>query len=383
MTLHEINARAGKMFRGFFAILALGLAGFAAQERAEAAPSPSIAELSRRVAKLSGARVDPALAQAAQRHARAVAEDTTRATRSELERAVGREGLADALIVPFSIVGARRAALDEALLAFTRDTAKGRAPTHVGVALAHRGGRLALVALFSRRLVELAPLPARLKPTRYTLRGRAASPDPVSAWVLGPCRETCGAVRGATVVRKKDVLAVEVDLTRRGWYLVELFVDGARGPEPAALWRVAVGKAGKAGPWPGDTVPNTPPSYQIGRARRAADLAPLVASATLSKAAQGHAEAVCRSGLAVHVLKPGDTPTTRARAAGFEGDVTENVAIATTAPQAHHNIMWSPGHRRNVMDPTAAYLGIGIATRPAAPGVAPSTCLVELFGQTL
>ncbi|MEQ9503576.1 MAG: CAP domain-containing protein [Deltaproteobacteria bacterium] len=342
--------------------------------------------MSRRVAKLSGARVDPALAQAAQRHARAVAEDTTRATRSELERALGREGLADALIVPFSIVGARRAALDEALLAFTRDTAKGRAPTHVGVALAHRGGRLALVALFSRRLVELAPLPARLKPTRYTLRGRAASPDPVSAWVLGPCRKTCGAVHGATVVREKDVLAVEVDLTRRGWYLVELFVDGARGPEPAALWRVAVGKAGKAGkvdPWPGDTVPNTPPSHQIGRARRAADLAPLKASSTLVKAAQRHAEAVCRTGLAVHVLKSGDTPTTRARAAGFEGAVTENVAIATTAAQAHHNIMWSPGHRRNVMDPTATYVGIGIATRPAAPGVAPSTCLVELFGQTL
>ncbi len=378
MTLHEINARAGKMFRGFFAILAVGFAGFAVAERAEAAPSPSIAELSRRVAKLSGARVDPALAQAALRHARAVAEDTTRATRTELERAVGREGLADALIVPFSIVGPRRAALDEALLAFTRDTAKGRAPTHVGVALAHRGGRLALVALFSRRLVELAPLPARLAPTRYTLRGRAASEDPLSAWVLGPCEKTCGAVRAATVVRKGDVLAVEVDLTRRGWYLVELFVDGARGPEPAALWRVAVGQAGA---WPGDTVLATPPARQIARARRAADLAPLEASATLSKAAQRHAEAVCRTGLAVHVLKPGDTPTTRARAVGFEGTVTENVAIATTATRAHHNIMWSPGHRRNVMDPTAAYVGIGMATRPAAPGVAPSTCLVELFGR--
>ncbi len=378
MTLHEDNARAAKMFRRFFAIFALPAAVWAGVRPVEAAAPPSIAEMSRRVAKLSGARVDPTLAQAAARHARAIAQDTRRATREDLTRALEREGLADALLLPFSSVGTRRGALDEALLAFTERSARARAPTHVGVALAHEGDTLALVAIFSRRLVELAPLPRRLAPKRFTLRGRADPKLPVTALVLGPCRgATCGAVDPARVRRKQAVLTVDVDLRRPGWYFVELLADGPRGPETAALWRVAVGDAGPA---PGGAPSNAPVAHQIAKDREAHDLAPLEGSAALTRAAQAHAEAACRAGLAAHVLVPGEDPSTRARAAGFEGAVTENVAIAPTAGHAHHNILWSPGHRQNVLDPTAAFFGIGIAQRPAAEGVASSVCVVELFG---
>lgn len=343
------------------------------------ARSAPVADLSRRIAKLTGVRIDPALASAAGRHARQIAKDTGRATRQDVKRAVEREGLADALLLPFSSVGHDRAALEAALLAFAEKTAKPRGPTHVGIALVGDGATKALVAIFSRRLVELAPLAARVPLGTATLRGRAPARRALTALLLGPCRgDACeGAVRALPVTRRGDVLRVDLPVDRAGWYVAELLTDEGRGPETAALWRFS---AGAPVPPPPRRPPHAAPEAQIRAAREDAGLAPLARSAPLDAAARAHAEAACRAQIAAHVLRPGDTPRRRAAAAGYRGAVTENVAIATTAAEAHHNIMGSPGHRRNVLDPVATELGIGVAARETAAGLAPGVCLVELFG---
>ena len=342
----------------------------------ESAPA---ADLSRRVAKLSGARVDPALGEAARRHALEIADDTKKATWRRMKLAVEREGLADAILLPFSSVGTDGVALEAALFDFASRAAKVRAPTHVGVARLVTGPEHTIVAIFSRRAVDLAPLPARVD-DRLTLRGRSSAKS-LEALVFGPCRgRRCqGGVRRLEVQRKKDVVRVDVPAFRRGWYVVELVADGPRGPEPAAVWWFAAGK--KAG-----RRPKVSPRAGVGakaaidRARATAELAPLEADERLTKAAERHARAVCRAGVAAHVLPDGTDPTARARRAGYEGRVTENVAIARDAAEAHENFMWSPSHRENVLDPAATAVGLGIVKRKRSAGMTAGACVVQLFG---
>lgn len=381
MTLHLNNARSGKMFRRGLALTVVFTflridTGLTLAKTPENAPT---ADLSRRVAKLSGARVDHALAEAARRHAQEIAKDTRTATWQRMKRAVEREGLADAILLPFSSVGTDGVALEAALFDFASRAAKARAPTHVGVARIANGSEQTLVAIFSRRAVDLAPLPARVD-DRLTLRGRSTAKG-LEALVFGPCRgPRCdGGVRRLPVQRKRDVIRVDVPADRRGWYVVELVADGPRGPEPAAVWWFASGK--KAGKRPAARPrAGVDAKTAIDRARSTAELAPLEIDERLTEAATRHARAVCRAGVAAHVLPDGTDPSARARKAGYEGRVTENVAIARDAAEAHENFMWSPSHRENVLDPAATSVGLGIVKRKRSAGMTAGACVVQLFG---
>ncbi|MCK6552433.1 CAP domain-containing protein, partial [Myxococcota bacterium] len=103
--------------------------------------------------------------------------------------------------------------------------------------------------------------------------------------------------------------------------------------------------------------------------------------AALADAAQAHADRACALAIAAHVL-PGDpsTPADRARRAGYDGRVAENVAIAPSVTRAHANLLATPSHRKNVLDPAAKSLGVGVATTSPAPGREPAFCVVELYG---
>ena len=156
-----------------------------------------------------------------------------------------------------------------------------------------------------------------------------------------------------------------------------------RGPEVGALWTMAVGVP--PGPIHTDTVSNTPDTSAglrslIEGAQTTAELSPLAPSEPLARAAQAHAEAICAARVAAHVLG-GKGPKDRAKAAGHEGPVSENVAIAGRVAKAHANFLLSPSHRANVLDPLAAELGLGIAVRPESPGLARAFCVVELYGR--
>lgn len=85
--------------------------------------------------------------------------------------------------------------------------------------------------------------------------------------------------------------------------------------------------------------------------------------ARLDAAAEGHANvmgAVAR--MAHDGLGDGD-PGARARAAGWTRSWGENVAVGQTSPeQVMVEWMASPGHRRNILDPTFTRLGVSYAT---------------------
>ncbi len=362
------------------AVITLILLFFTVPAGAEPRPSQLIEAVAVRASTGKPLIVDPSLSQAARRHARAILEDPARATRPRLEADLAREGLADAQLFPFSGLGEDSEALGAKLLEFA-DWARLRGATHLGLAFAEHGDRRALVAILSRRLVTLAPLPPSPKRGPVVVRGRALPGVRVEAFALGPCTTPLcleGHVEPRTVARRGDLLSLRVPIDRgKGRYTVELLAERDRGPEVAALWTFAVGvpRAEPAVP-PRSTQKNDAASLErlIAAVRSARDLAPLVRSAPLDRAAEKHAATVCRTLVAAHVLGGRDPPA-RARAEGFRGSVAENVAIAQTVESAHENFLLSPSHRVNLLSPTAVELGLGVAVR------GDTVCVVELYGR--
>lgn len=382
MKLYPFNGLSGVKFH--FAVLAVVLMG-------AAGPESSGPALARRAAKMAsgarGVRLDPALSKVAAKHASDVLEDFGSAQRERVKRALRKEGLADAQVWPFAAVGTDLPTTVARAERFARDQARPRGPTHVGAAVStDADGRHAVVVLFSRRTVALAPLPARLpRDRRLEVRGRVTGRAPLTALWLGPCGADCpGAPVALSVERAGDTLTVPLPAPAGpGRYVFQLVTDGPRGPEVAAHWvfrhRVA------AAAWPPsshraarDDVAEA--QARVDRLRSRLDLAPLAPHPALATAAAAYAQALCAGKITAHRLPGRAGVGERLKATGYPGRVAENVARAAHLAQAQDNLRFSPSHRRNLTDPFVAHLGVGVARAPAADGVAPSVCLVQLFG---
>ena len=114
--------------------------------------------------------------------------------------------------------------------------------------------------------------------------------------------------------------------------------------------------------------------------RAAAGLAALSPSAALAAAAQVHADDMAANGLSGHTGSDGSDMGSRVRRAGYDWRrVAENVAVGQGAPAAVvADWMDSPPHRRNILDPAVAELGVGYAAGPPV-GNAPGHFWVLVF----
>jgi uncharacterized protein YkwD len=100
----------------------------------------------------------------------------------------------------------------------------------------------------------------------------------------------------------------------------------------------------------------------VNQERAGHGLAPLAASDELQAAARGYAGAMASGGFFAHNGPDGSTPASRVEAAGYRGWswVAENIAAGQRSPeQVMSSWMNSPGHRQNLLSPTAREIGIG------------------------
>ena len=124
---------------------------------------------------------------------------------------------------------------------------------------------------------------------------------------------------------------------------------------------------------------------RVNAVRKSAGLPPLRRSLDLDRAAQAHARDLLARGYYSHVSPEGSTPLSRASAAGYRANhIAENLHDRT-APIEVVLEEWlrSPGHRRNLLDPGAAELGVGLAIGPGY-GLDPSgyrVVWVQSFGR--
>ncbi len=332
-------------------------------------------ELARTLARRADVARDPALDASARVHARDILQDSNRAQWERVKQAVTQEGIADAQFWPVAVYGSQPHALSRELLAIAQQQGAQRGATHVGLGVARKNGRWALVALFVRRLVRISPMTTALAPQGLILRGRTDQGADLEALWMGPCRDTeCkGTVRNLTIRPGETGWSIRVPPMRgAGAWTLELMVTTDRGPEPAVLWRF-----GNDEPAP---PPFGPPRKWVADFRARHRLAPLTPDRHLTLAARRHARKVCEKRQAAHILAGETNPDHRALDAGYLGRVTENVAVAPTAAAAHRDLLRSPSHRRNVMDPAAVHYGMAVLVAPARPGTRRIRCWVELFG---
>ncbi len=341
---------------------------------------PTVSAIAREAARLASPssrplHLDPALAEAAARHAREVLADERRATRDRLDAALRIEGLADAQLLPFASIGASTEAVREELMKLAETVVRARGMTHLGVAIAEENGKTALAAIFARRLVELSPLPRKVKRKSLAVRGRVDPKYRLEALLTGPCDESFVSctydARTVPHAVKNGVLAVPLDLSSGpGRYAFELVITEARGPEVAALWTFDYGEIKPSAP----SAASDDLGALIDDARTRRELAPMEMDPALTTAARAHAKETCETMIAAHVTEKSGDPSARAAAAGFKGRVLENVAIASSVSRAHVNLMKSPSHRRNILDPLAVKGGLAVVKKDGA------FCVVELFG---
>lgn len=99
----------------------------------------------------------------------------------------------------------------------------------------------------------------------------------------------------------------------------------------------------------------------VNKERTKAGLKPLKADPELAIVARAHSQDMFVRGYFAHVNPDGKDPFDRMKAANVSFRTAgENLALAQTLEIAHTNLMNSPGHRANILNPAFGRLGIGI-----------------------
>jgi len=101
--------------------------------------------------------------------------------------------------------------------------------------------------------------------------------------------------------------------------------------------------------------------------RSSQGLGPLQADATLEAAALDQARRMARSGRMAHTTGAGASFPVRMARGGVEGAAAENIAYGGFGPaELFQRWMDSPGHRRNMLNPS--YTRYGLASAQDSPG---------------
>ena len=99
----------------------------------------------------------------------------------------------------------------------------------------------------------------------------------------------------------------------------------------------------------------------INKERQKAGVKPLLMDPQLVPLARAQSDDMFRRGYFAHVNPDGKDPFVRMKEAGIQFQAAgENLALAQTVEIAHRNLMNSPGHRANILNPAYNRVGIGI-----------------------
>jgi uncharacterized protein YkwD len=107
----------------------------------------------------------------------------------------------------------------------------------------------------------------------------------------------------------------------------------------------------------------------INEERLAAGLIMLKEHKELRKLARSHARDMFEAGFAAHVSPGKGDLGDRAEKQGVKFLlIGENIALSPTIRGAHRNLMDSPAHRGNIVDPRFRYIGVGVTRSLSGEG---------------
>jgi uncharacterized protein YkwD len=221
--------------------------------------------------------------------------------------------------------------------------------------------------------IDLVPPPAATQ--------LSEKPVPLSGTVLAPyskpqvlLTDPLGQVMPLPIVVRGREFSGSLRCQSVGLYKIEVIGESKLGPQVLAnfVWPCAA------------TLPSLPPTAVgppvaqvmrtiaeseaellrlLNRDRAQARLGPLTLDARLSRIARAHSEEMVRKRSVFHHSPTTGTPEDRVRRAKIKNSIiAENLAQAPTEEEAERSLMDSPGHRRNILDPSLTQVGIGVAT---------------------
>ncbi len=244
--------------------------------------------------------------------------------------------------------------------------------THVGIGVVSKGvlpRELYITILLREKRSTLEPFPTLPLPGRaYRLAGEL---DPGFSKPMLVVTTPDGRVREEKIPLgpgNRFDTTVSFD-AGNGKYDVEITAEGRLGPAVLDLMRCYVGT-----PYPEpdttDRAVKTPSNLRlaermifdmVNRSRAEAGLAPLEYDDALAAVARGHSADMRANRFFAHVSPTHGDLTDRMKRAGIKGRrFTENIAANADLGSAHRGLMDSPGHRKNILDPEATRLGVGI-----------------------
>ncbi len=345
--------------------------------------APEVTPFERRVLDvLAGAMADHGsppcrptlrLTAAARAHARELVTAATarRIEPSVVRREIIRRGSVDPMVVPWAL--AARGELDvEGRRERLAERFGRRPPTHCGVGVVERGGRTVAVLVGVQRYVDLEPFPSRLaRGDRVRLEGRLAleyrSP---SVMVTTPL----GEVMSHQTLRRAGRFGAWLDFPLPGRYTIEVMAVGRQGPQIVALFPVFVDAPpsvmSPSEPSPSvaqDRHPDSPAVSlfrRLNHERRRIGVDPLEFDDQLTSLATAHSRDMVERRYFGHVSPTGTDLTARLDHAGLATlHAAENLVRGGSAARAHAQLMESPAHRANLLDPDLTHVGIGVIER--------------------
>ena len=222
--------------------------------------------------------------------------------------------------------------------------------------LAERG---MLAAVFTKRLVQLGPFPREVDPgSTHLLWGGMLQGANQPQFILST---PDGAVFQHAPEETRGLLWNTVYFPEEpGEYMLELMVR-QDGPQVASLFPVYVGQQAPRRPifklYPGidETADAQGLEGQfadlINRERRNREMPECNLHPSLVTDARRYSRVMADMGRLSHAL---------ARADQVGVDYTENISLSTSVHAAHGNLMSSPSHRRNILDRSVQFCGVGV-----------------------
>ncbi|MBX2811314.1 MAG: CAP domain-containing protein [Myxococcales bacterium] len=350
--------------------------------QADTLPIEALSLSSAIVRASSGLRPDRAMDVVATTHLREILDNPSAARIDVVRATLIRHGDNVTRLKPIALLGTNAKQRRKRLLKEVLASSRHQGFTHFGVAENAKG----VVVLLGRRLLSIIPPPTSLGQPLVRIRGRSLVPNiEIQAWQMGPCSEEHGECSArplqADVQRgSQDQFVATFATQKAGWWTLELTADIGLGPEVAMIRRIwaGAGEQRPLGRWPKISTPtcrtSAPPMCWLKELRRHYGEPRLLPDARLHNAATKHAQTICRAGWALHKLPGGTHPEQRARRAGFEGQLVENLAIGSTLGKAWKQLMESPIHLHGLLDDSTTHVGFGWVQSPNR------SCLVILMG---
>jgi len=222
-----------------------------------------------------------------------------------------------------------------------------------------------IVALSAQRTLRIDPLPRTFTPgVKHALTGQLSpgyhSPTAIAMSLSGDFRDLVTTSNGRRFTIQLP--------TEKGQWVIEILAKGPHGPVPLtqltlygdtsvptifeSTWPPTLAKVTSGAEYVFDLV---------NRSRLEAGRQPLTHDSALADVARAHSADMMTGQFVGHRSPTTGLLTNRLQSTGYRSvSRGENVALNGSLFDAHAGLMWSLGHRKNILSPEFTHLGIGV-----------------------